>query len=54
MFVESEKNRSAGALGQARALKMFLLTFVGLIILAFAVGAIYLFFTRPPAGSLPR
>lgn len=54
MFVESEKSRSAGALGQARALKRLLLTFIGLIILAFAVGAIYLFLTRAPSGSMPR
>lgn len=54
MFVESEKGRSAEALGQARALKTFLLAIVGLIILALAAFAIYVFVTRVALGSPPR
>ncbi|MBP9901269.1 MAG: hypothetical protein V9H26_03135 [Verrucomicrobiota bacterium] len=54
MFVESEKGRSAEALGQARALKSLLLGLTALIILALAVGAIYVFVTRVAPGSLPH
>lgn len=54
MFVESEKGRSAEALGQARALKTALLAAAGLITLALAAGAIYVFVTRVAPGSLPR
>jgi len=54
MFVESEKGRSAEALSQARTLKTILLTLSGLIMLALAIGAAYVFFTRVPAGSLPH
>lgn len=54
MFVESEKGRSAEALGQARALRTFFLILTGLIVLALAVGAIYVFVTRVAPGSTPR
>jgi N-acetylglutamate synthase-like GNAT family acetyltransferase len=54
MFVESEKSRSAEALGQARAVKTFLLALIGLIVLALFVGAIYVFVTRVAHGSPPR
>jgi N-acetylglutamate synthase-like GNAT family acetyltransferase len=54
MFVESEKGRSAEALSQARTLKTVLLTIAGLIILALAVGAIYVFVTRVAPGSPPH
>lgn len=54
MFVESEKGRSAEALGQARALKTALLALTAVIILALAAGAIYVFVTRVASGSLPR
>ncbi len=54
MFVESEKSRSAEALGQARAVKTFLLVIIGLIVLALVVGALYVFVTRVAHGSSPR
>ena len=54
MFVESEKSRSAEALGQARAVKTFLLAIIGLIVLALFVCAIYVFVTRVSHGSPPR
>jgi len=54
MFVESEKGRSAVALSQARTLKTALLAITGLIILALAIGAIYVFVTRVAPGSTPH
>jgi N-acetylglutamate synthase-like GNAT family acetyltransferase len=54
MFVESEKGRSAAALGQARALKTALLAIAGLFILALAAGAICVFVTRVSPGSAPH
>ena len=54
MFVESEKSLSAEALGQARAVKTFLLVIIGLIVLALFVGAIYVFVTRVSHGSPQR
>jgi N-acetylglutamate synthase-like GNAT family acetyltransferase len=54
MFVESEKSRSAEALGQARTLRTFFMVIVGLIILGLVVGAVYVFVTRVAPGSPPR
>lgn len=54
MFVESEKGRSAEALGQARTLRRLLLILAGLIILSLMVGALYVFVTRVTPGSGAR
>jgi N-acetylglutamate synthase-like GNAT family acetyltransferase len=54
MFMESEKQRSAQALGQAKTLKTIVTIFAFLVAVAVFVAAAYIWFARKSGGASPN